>query len=36
MLTYNALGLIKPSTPGVNGNSSTQGAYVNPLRTGFN
>ena len=36
MLTYCALGLIKPSTQGVNVNSSTQGAYVNPLRTGLN
>ena len=36
MLTYCALGLIKHSTQGVNVNSSTQGAYANPLRTGLN
>ena len=36
MLTLCALGLIKPSTQGVNVNPSTQGAYVDPLRTGLN
>ena len=36
MLTLCALGLIKPSTQGVNNNPSTQGANVDPLRTGLN
>ena len=36
MLTLCALGLIKPSTQGVNINPSTQGANVDPLRTGLN
>ena len=36
MLTLCALGLIKPSTQGVNVNPSTQRANVDPLRTGLN
>ena len=36
MLTFCALGSIKPSTEGVYVNPSTQGATVDPLRTGLN